>query len=114
MSGENVADKYWLNNKQIVGSFGMFILLGIGYGEFRGMQANDKVQSLEIKLIKENATEEEEEMKAAIYDLEKDLHNEIEDGDSEVKAKMQRMVNPLREQMAEVIEWMNRQKGKEE
>ena len=96
----NIQDKYWLNNKQVVGSFGAFILLGIGYGEFRGMQSNDEIQDLEIKLIKEEHAEEEDEMKSLIYTKARDVNE-----------RATRMVKPLREDIEKLNAWMNESIG---
>ncbi len=101
--GENIQDKYWLNNKQVVGAFGAFILLGIGYGEFRGMQSNDKIQDMEIKLLKDEADEEEQEMKSLIYTKAKDVND-----------RGTRMMKPIREDIEELKAWMNYEKGFQE
>jgi hypothetical protein len=100
MPENNVAEKYWLNNKQVIGSFGAFILLGIGYGEFRGMQSNDKIQNLEIKLLKEAMDQEENEMKTLIYTK---AREGVERGT--------RMVEPMRNDIEQLKAWMYQEKG---
>lgn len=96
----NIQDKYWLNNKQVVGAFGVFILLGIGYGEFRGMQANDEMQDLEIKLLRERALEEEGEMKSLV-------HTKAREGGEQST----RRIAPLRKDIEDLKAWMNYEKG---
>jgi hypothetical protein len=99
----NVVDKHWLSNKQVLGLSGVLIAMGIGYGEFQTMKANDKIHAIEIENIKERARKEEGEMKALVYTKARE-NNE----------KTGRMVNPLRKDIEELKAWMNYEKGLED
>jgi hypothetical protein len=96
----NVADKQWFTNKQVLGLLGFSISMGIGYGEFRGMQANDELQDFEIKMIEERADAEEAEMKALIYTKARDNND-----------KTTRMVQPLRAAVKRLEDESNFNKG---
>ena len=105
-SNKNVSEKYWLNNKQVVGSFGFFIILGIGYGEFKQMQANDEIHALEIKVAQDRANAEEKEMKSLIYRL----NSETKDN---LNRRLNTKVNPLEVEVIDLIKWKSYQEGKE-
>ena len=100
MPENNVAEKYWLTNKQVIAAFGFFIMMGVGYGEFRGMQSDDKVIFMELGLIKKRAQKEEGEMKSLVYTKARE-NNE----------KTGRMVYPIEARLLKVEAWMNYEKG---
>jgi hypothetical protein len=100
---ENVADRNWFTNKQVLGLLGFSITMGIGYGEFTQMKANDKIQDLELEILKEEAAHEEQEMKGLIYTKAR-----------EGVEKTTRMVSPLREEVSELQEWMWTEKGRKD
>jgi hypothetical protein len=106
-SEENVSEKYWLNNKQVVGAFGFFIILGIGYGEFKQMQANDTIHALELKALKERATEEEKDMKGLIYRLNNDTKEYL-------NKRINNKVDPLEGEVVDLIKWKSYQRGLED
>ena len=91
-SNENIETKYWLNNKQVASSFAVFILLGIGYGEFRGVLGKSVLHDTQIT-----------DNKALIYTKSR-----------EGSERATRMVAPLRKDIDELMAWKNYQQGYED
>ena len=85
----NVADKQWFTNKQVASLFGFFIMMGIGYGEFRGVLGKQVLHDSQIQANKEL------------------VYQKARDGVD----KTTRMVKPLRESIAKLEAESNYEKG---
>ena len=85
----NVADKNWFSNKQVASLFGFFIVLGVGYGEFRGMLGKSTLHDTQIE------------------DNKKLIYNKSREGND----RQDRMVKPVRDDIKELKAWMNFEKG---
>lgn len=96
----NVADKQWFTNKQVVGFFGFFIAMGIGYSNFQTLLKDVEILKLEKEVMKAEHRQEESEMKALIL-LQKKSINDRQD----------RMMSPVRNDIGEFKAWMNYEKG---